>query len=185
MAKGGTGSKHFFPLSDALPGRRAPRPRPQGRARRPSRACHPKPWRGRGPRDRRETKMAETTETSKLTMGEEEAMATARRLCGSYLEHRGMEVVNDGSAGDTIVARDGDEVVLVRVIASVGGGERALPALDVSEVDAADMRAECLRYLLDHGRVDAVRHDVVAVAITGDRQANLRHLVGVCSWSED
>lgn len=128
--------------------------------------------------------MAETTETNKLTMGEEEAMTTARRLCGSYLEHRGMEVVNDGSAGDTIVAGDGDEAVLVRVTASVGGGERALPALDVSEVDTADMRAECLHYLLDHERVGAVRYDVVAVAITGDRQANLRHLVVVCRWSE-
>ncbi|MBS6418898.1 MAG: hypothetical protein KH372_08785 [Olsenella uli] len=110
--------------------------------------------------------MAEATETSKLTMGEEEAMATARRLCRGYLEHRGMEIVNDGSAGGAIVARDGDDGVLVRVTASVGGSERALPALDVSEGDA-------------------VRHDVVAVAITGDRQANLRHLVGVCRWSED
>ena len=38
------------------------------------------------------------------------------------------------------------------------------------------------------GAVDSsmsVRHDVVAVAIAGDRQANLRHLVGVCRWSED
>lgn len=43
--------------------------------------------------------MAETTETSKLTMSEEEAMATARRLCRGYLEHCGMDVVNDGSAG--------------------------------------------------------------------------------------
>lgn len=128
--------------------------------------------------------MAETTETNKLTMGEEEAMATARRLCGGYLKHRGMEVVDDGSAGSTIVAGDGGEVVLVRVTASVGEGERALPALDVSEVDAVDMRAECLRYLLDHERVGAIRHDVVAVAVTGDRQANLRHLIGVCRWSE-
>lgn len=128
--------------------------------------------------------MAEATEASELTMSLEEATATARRLCGSYLEHRGMEVVNDGSAGGTIVARNCDEVVLVRVTASVGGDERALPALDVSEVDAADMRAECLRCLLNHERADAVRHDVVAVAITGDRQATLRHLVGVCRWSE-
>ena len=183
MAKGGTGSKHLFPLPDALPGRQAPRPRPQGRACRPSCACHPRPWRGRGPRDRRETKMAETTETSKLTIGKEEA--TARRLCEGYLEHRGMEVMNDGSADGAIVARDGDEVVLVRVTASVSESEHALPKLDVSEKDAADMRAECLRYLLDHKREDAVRHDVVAVAITGDRQATLRHLVGVCRWSED
>lgn len=129
--------------------------------------------------------MAEATETSKLTMGEEEAMATARRLCSDHLVSRGIEVVDEGSAGGAIVARADDEVVLVRVTASVGGGERALPTLDVSEVGAADMRAECLRYLLDHGHVDAVRHDVVAVATTGDRQATLRHLVGVCRWSED
>ena len=72
----------------------------------------------------------------------------------------------------------------MRVTASVGGGERSLPVLDVNEGDAADMRADCLRYLLSHEHADAVRHDVIAVAITGERQANLRHLVGVCRWSE-
>lgn len=41
--------------------------------------------------------MAEAAETSKLTMGEEESMATARRLRGSYLEHRSIEVENDGA----------------------------------------------------------------------------------------
>ena len=56
--------------------------------------------------------------------------------------------------------------------------------LDVNEGDAADMRADCLRYLLSHEHADAVRHDVRAVAITGERQANLRHLVGVCRGSE-
>lgn len=77
--------------------------------------------------------MDETTETSTLTMGQKEALATARRLCRGYLEHRGMRVVDDGGAGDAIVARDGDEAVLVRVTASVGGGERSLPVLDVNE----------------------------------------------------
>ena len=129
--------------------------------------------------------MDATTETSKLTMGKKEALATARRLCESYLEHRGMRVVDDGGAGGAIVARDGGEAVLVRVTASVGGSERTLPTLDVSEGDAADMRAECLRYLLDRKHEDAVRYDVVAVAITGERQANLRHLMGVYRWSED
>lgn len=129
--------------------------------------------------------MDETTETSKLTMSKEEAMATARRLCGSYLEHRDMEVMDDGGTSRAIVAKDGGEVVLVRVTASVSESEHTLPALDVSEEDAANMRDECLRYLLDHRHVDAVRHDVVAVAITGDRQATLRHLVGVCRWSKD
>lgn len=129
--------------------------------------------------------MDEATETSRLDMNPEEAIATARRLCRGYLEHRGMRVLDDGDAGDNIVARDGGEAVLVRVIASVSKDERIPPALDVSEKDAADMRAECLRYLLDHRREDAVRHDVVAVAITGERKANLRHLVGVCRWSEE
>lgn len=128
--------------------------------------------------------MDATTETGDLAMSKEEAMAAARRLCRGYLEHRGMKVVDEGADG-AIVARDGGEAVLVRVTASVGGGERALPTLNVSEGDAADMRAECLRYLFDHKSEDAVRHDVVAVAITGDRQATLRHLVGVCRWSED
>ena len=41
--------------------------------------------------------MAVATETSKLTIGEEEAMATARRLCEGYLKHRSVEVVNDGA----------------------------------------------------------------------------------------
>lgn len=67
-----------------------------------------------------------------------------------------MEVMNEGSADDAIVARDGDEVVLVRVTASISESEHVLPKLDVSEKDAADMRAECLRYLLDHKREDAV-----------------------------
>lgn len=89
--------------------------------------------------------MDEATETGKLAMSQEEVMATAHWLCRGYLEHRGMRVVDDGGAGGAIVSMDGGEAVLVCVTASVGGGERALPALDVSEVDAADMRAECLR----------------------------------------
>ena len=32
----------------------------------------------------------------------------------------------------------------------------------VNEGDAADMGAECLRHLLDHERIDAVRQNVVA-----------------------
>ena len=58
-------------------------------------------------------------------------------------------------------------------------------SLDVSKADAADMRTECLRYLLDHKHEDAVRYDMVATAITDNRQATLRHLVVVCRWSED
>ena len=55
----------------------------------------------------------------------------------------------------------------------------------MSKADAADMRTECLRYLLDHKHEDAVRYDMVATAITDNRQATLRHLVVVSRWSED
>lgn len=130
--------------------------------------------------------MTDATETSsKLAMGEEEAIATPHGLCGSHLEHRCMEVAGGDNAEGAIVARGGDEVVLMRVTAGVSGSERALPALDVSEVDAADMSPGCLRYLLGHKHEDAVRRDVAPVAITGDRVAAFRHLVGVCLWSED
>lgn len=56
-----------------------------------------------GDRDGRDTEAS-----SKLDLGEEEATATVRRLRGSYLEHRGMRVVDDGSAGGTIIAKDDD-----------------------------------------------------------------------------
>ena len=38
--------------------------------------------------------------------------------------------------------------------------------------------------LYGNGDVDAIRHDAVAIAITGERRARLRHLVGVWQWAE-
>ena len=46
------------------------------------------------------------------------------------------------------------------------------------------MRRACLLYLADHGDVDAIRHDAISIAITGERRAKLRHLVGVGQWAE-
>ena len=39
-------------------------------------------------------------------------------------------------------------------------------------------------YLADHGDVDAIRHDVVSIVVTGERQARLRHLIGAWQWAE-
>jgi putative endonuclease len=32
--------------------------------------------------------------------------------------------------------------------------------------------------------VDAIRHDVVFIVVTGERQAKLRHLIGTWQWVE-
>ncbi|MEE6159390.1 hypothetical protein VXJ24_09475 [Olsenella sp. YH-ols2221] len=46
------------------------------------------------------------------------------------------------------------------------------------------MRRACLLYLADHGDVDAIRHGVVSIVVTGERQAKLRHLIGAWQWAE-
>ena len=48
----------------------------------------------------------------------------------------------------------------------------------------AIMRRACLLYLADHGNVDAIRHDVVSIVLTGGHQAKLRHLIGAWQWAE-
>ena len=51
------------------------------------------------------------------------------------------------------------------------------------EVAFAERRA-CLLYLAGHGDVDAIRHDVVSIVVTGERQARLRRLIGAWQWAE-
>lgn len=116
------------------------------------------------------------------TMSEEELRQTALGLCMDYLQGRGWRDV--AIDGDRIVATDGDEVVLVTVSATMEPGSEALPTLDLTDEDVAAMRRACLLYLADHDDVDAIRHDAVAIAITGERRAKLRHLVGVWQWAE-
>ena len=126
--------------------------------------------------------MTTTSETENATMTEEELRDTALHLCTDYREGRGWHDVR--ADGDRIVGTDGGEVVLVTVRATMEPGSEALPTLDLTDDDVAAMRRECLLYLADHGDVDAIRHDAVAIAITGERRARLRHLVGVWQWAE-
>ncbi|MCH4083878.1 hypothetical protein HF885_09770 [Olsenella umbonata] len=116
------------------------------------------------------------------TMSEEELRQTALGLCTDYLQGRGWHDVNVD--GNRIVATDGGEVVLVTVRTTMAPGSEALPTLDLADDDVAAMRRECLLYLADHGDVEAIRHDAISIAITGERRAKLRHLVGVWQWAE-
>jgi putative endonuclease len=116
------------------------------------------------------------------TMSEEELRQTALGLCTDYLQGRGWHDVNVD--GNRIVATDGGEVVLVTVRTTMTPGSEALPTLDLADDDVAAMRRECLLYLADHGDVEAIRHDAISIAITGERRAKLRHLVGVWQWAE-
>lgn len=126
--------------------------------------------------------MTTTSETETATMTEKELRDTALHLCTDYLEGRGWRDVTVD--GDRIVGTDGGEAVLVTVRATMEPGSEALPTLDLTDDDVAAMRRACLLYLADHGEVDAIRHDAVAIAITGERRARLRHLVGVWQWAE-
>lgn len=116
------------------------------------------------------------------TISEGELRQTALHLCTDYLQGRGWRDVNVD--GDRIVATDGDETVLVTVRATMEPGSEVLPTLDLADEDIAAMRRACLLYLADHGDVDAIRHDAISIAITGERRAKLRHLVGVWQWAE-
>ncbi len=75
--------------------------------------------------------------------------------------------------------------MLVAVISAYEEGSARMPELSVGAAELATMRRACLLYLADHGGVDAIRHDVVSIVVTGERQARLRHLIGVCQWAEN
>ena len=126
--------------------------------------------------------MTTTSVTETATMTEEELRDTALHLCTDYLQERGWRDVDVD--GDRIVGTDGDEAVLVTVRATMKPGSEALPTLHLEDEDIAAMRRACLLYLADHGDVDAIRHDAISIAITGERRAKLRHLVGVWQWAE-
>ena len=74
--------------------------------------------------------------------------------------------------------------MLVAVISVYEEGSARMTELNVDAAEFATMRRACLLYLADHGDVDAIRHDVVSVVVTGERQAKLRHLIGAWQWAE-
>ncbi|RRF93207.1 MAG: hypothetical protein DUD31_06645 [Coriobacteriaceae bacterium] len=120
---------------------------------------------------------------------EERLVATCEGIVRDYLAHWGYEVrEGDGWSCDCedapIVATDGDETVLIAVISAYEEGSARMPELNVGAAELAIMRRACLLYLADHGDVDAIRHDVVSVVVTGERQTKLRYLIGARQWTE-
>jgi hypothetical protein len=132
--------------------------------------------------------MTEKTKSA-ATTSEEGLAATCEGIVRDYLAHRGYAVrAADGWSCDgedaPIVATDGDETVLVAVISAYEEGSTRMPELSIGAAEFATMRRACLLYLADHGDVDAIRHDVVSIVVTGERQAKLRHLIGAWQWAE-
>lgn len=122
-------------------------------------------------------------------MTEEGLAAACEGIVRDYLAHRGYEVrAADGWFCDgedaPIVAMDGDETVLMAIISVCEEGSARMPELSVGAADFAIMRRACLFYLADHGGVDAIRHDVVSIVVTGERQVKLRHLISAWQWAE-
>ena len=81
------------------------------------------------------------------------------------------------------MATDGDETVLIAVIFAYEEGSARMPELSVGAAEFAIMRRACLLYLADYGGVDAIRHDVVSIVVTGERQAELRHPISAWQWA--
>lgn len=51
--------------------------------------------------------------------------------------------------------------------ATLKEGSDRMPEFNVDAAELAIMRRACLLYLADHGDVDAIRHDVVSIVVTG------------------
>jgi putative endonuclease len=125
--------------------------------------------------------MTEKTESA-AAVTEESLVATCEGIARDYLAHRGYEVhAGDGWSCDCedapIVATDGDETVLIAVISAYEEGSARMPELNVGAAEFAIMRRACLLYLADHGDMDAIRHDVVSIVVTGERQVVSQKLV--------
>lgn len=110
-------------------------------------------------------------------------------IAAGYLVRQGYEVVDRNwrcSVGEAdVVARDGDETVLVEVKTRVdrGRGECA-PELAVGVRKRHTYTRLALMYVSLHPEVTNVRFDVIAVTLRENRSALLRHLVGAFCWDE-
>jgi putative endonuclease len=145
-------------------------------------AGEPGPGDGTGERERLD--VAEGERRSIADLNAHELGLEGERIAASYLERRRYEIIETNwkaRCGEVdIVARDGEEVVLVEVKTRVcmGGDAPEIPELAVDERKQRKYRSLALYYLAEHPEEDFVRFDVIAINIIGERLAKLRHLVG-------
>ena len=78
------------------------------------------------------------------------------------------------------------QVVLVEVKTRLvlGEGADAVPELAVGRRKQHRYRRIALMYLALHSEYSAIRFDVIAINIAGERVAHLRHLLGAFSWED-
>jgi len=105
------------------------------------------------------------------------------RVAAAYLEERGWVLLDRnwrGPSGELdIVARDGEDLVVVEVKTRTGDGF-GHPAEAVTPAKLARLRRLAGQWLAAHDvRVRGVRIDVLAVRAGGRGAARVEHLVGV------
>lgn len=109
-------------------------------------------------------------------------------VAASYLEQRGLEVVDRkwrcifGEAD--LVARDGDELVLVEVKTRLARNDEDDLAPEVSVGHRKLNRYEkmALMYYAEQASSEAIRFDVIALKLLNDREAMLRHFLSAYVW---
>lgn len=123
----------------------------------------------------------------------EEAQAEAVNLARVYLARRGFEVAPGlwsapmGGRGYLVATDEHGCAVVVRVRGRVrpeGGPGPEVPEAEQGPERSA-LRHDLLLWLMENDVEGAVRADVVAVDIAGQRLARLRHLVGAVGWDAD
>lgn len=104
------------------------------------------------------------------------------KLAALYLEYKGYQIITmnwTSRMGEVdIVARQGDTLVLCEVKTRVCLEEKnVFPELKVDAAKQKKYRQLALQYLIEHPEEDSVRFDVIALVITGQQNARLRHLI--------
>lgn len=108
-------------------------------------------------------------------------------LASSFLQYKKYEIIQMNwkcKFGEVdIVARDGDETVLCEVKTRLSlQNEEVIPELNVDKRKQEKYRKLALCYLMEHPKENRIRFDVIALAITGQRSAKLRHLLGAFNF---
>lgn len=137
----------------------------------------------------------EHTRKSVLSLTPHELGIEGERMAATYLTRRGWLVLErnwrcrfgeiDIIAKDTEANDAANTAVLVEVKTRLAVGcENQMPELAVDARKQSKYRTLALTYLAEHPEVERVRFDVIAVNVTGEGTAKLRHLVGAYDWNE-
>ena len=119
-----------------------------------------------------------------------EVAMEGRKLVTSYLERRGYAVIEHNwrcAVGEVdVVAEDEGTPVLVlaRTARKLGEDSDLMPELVIDKDKQVRCRKLALLWLAGHPEAESVRVDVIALNITGERCARLRHLIGAYQWEE-